>query len=137
MIKKKKQEKCLNLRIQPINHKNIKVDKASMKKDEKDRTFFFFCFLSDCHYCSVPIKMRLFNFKFYVYGVKNTIRYLITHQITFYTARPLKNWIWNVVCVKQFLRTFLIEFHKTLFFLRFKSAFEKFWNFFIFFFTSN
>jgi len=53
--KKKKQEKyCLNLRIQPINHKNIKVDKASMKKDEKDRTFFSFRIAM--HYCSVPIK---------------------------------------------------------------------------------
>jgi len=132
LIKKKKQEKCLNLRIQPINHKNIKVDKASMKKDEKDRTFFF-CFLSDCHYCSVPIKMRLFNFKFYVYGVKNTIKYLITHQTVFYTVRPLKNWVWNVVFVKQFLHTFLIEFHKNAICFYVSKVFLKNFEIFLFF----
>jgi hypothetical protein len=42
-------EKCLNLRTQPINHRNMKFDKASMKKD---RNFF-----SDCHYYSASIKI--------------------------------------------------------------------------------
>jgi len=45
----------------------------------------------------------------------------------------LKNWVWNVVFVKQFLYVFLIEFHKILFVFAFQKYFFQNLNFILFF----
>jgi hypothetical protein len=45
---------------------------------------------------------------------------------------PLKNWVWNVIFVKQFLHIFLTEFRKTLFVFAFQKSFWKKLKFFYF-----
>jgi len=42
----------------------------------------------------------------------------------------LKNWVWNVVFVQQFLHVFLTEFRKNLFVLAFQKHFWKILNLF-------